>query len=255
MKPSVVFVIGTDFAFSSLFVASALDSRVASSVFLQAGFFDYRRVVLLLRLLTIRDIPLVARILFESISTSRSNWRARKRRGGPPIVSVRDIEDEVFIESVARSRPDLIVSINGVAKWSTDLLAVAKVGCLNVHLGELPRYRGLSPVVHAVAAGEDTVCVTFHWMDDGLDTGSVLQTHQFPIKQANSLLGIYYSLNKLAIAQLGAAIDLAMSPKIGKNAGRETDKFPYLSAPAARDVRLAKRRIVQLKKSKFVVAR
>lgn len=46
-------------------------------------------------------------------------------------------------------------------------------GLLNVHPSLLPRYRGPDPLFWQLRAGEESIGVTIHWIDEGLDTGPI----------------------------------------------------------------------------------
>jgi methionyl-tRNA formyltransferase len=84
------------------------------------------------------------------------------------------------------------------------VLALPRLGCLNVHASLLPRWRGAAPVQRAILAGDAETGITIMQMDAGLDTGPILAQERIPIDpQANSqqLLA--------RLAQLGAALLLA----------------------------------------------
>ncbi len=55
-------------------------------------------------------------------------------------------------------------------------LAVPGAGFVNVHFSILPRWRGASPVVRAILAGDRDTGVTLMRMDEGLDTGPAFET-------------------------------------------------------------------------------
>jgi len=61
------------------------------------------------------------------------------------------------------------------------LLEAPRVGCLNVHASILPRWRGAAPIQWAVASGDRTTGVTLMQMDEGLDTGPILEIRETPI--------------------------------------------------------------------------
>ena len=84
------------------------------------------------------------------------------------------------------------------------VLALPRLGCLNVHASLLPRWRGAAPVQRAILAGDTETGITIMQMDAGLDTGPILAQERIPIDpRANSqqLLA--------RLAQLGAALLLA----------------------------------------------
>jgi len=55
------------------------------------------------------------------------------------------------------------------------LLDLPRHGCLNIHASLLPRWRGAAPIQRAILAGDETSGVTIMLMDEGLDTGPMLQ--------------------------------------------------------------------------------
>jgi len=54
------------------------------------------------------------------------------------------------------------------------MLAIPRLGCINVHASLLPKYRGAAPINWAIANGEHETGVTIMQMDAGMDTGPVL---------------------------------------------------------------------------------
>lgn len=61
------------------------------------------------------------------------------------------------------------------------LLEVPRLGFVNVHFSSLPRWRGAAPVTHALLAGDDMTGVTLSVMDEGLDTGPIIELVETPI--------------------------------------------------------------------------
>ncbi|HSB10829.1 MAG TPA: methionyl-tRNA formyltransferase [Blastocatellia bacterium] len=54
------------------------------------------------------------------------------------------------------------------------MLAIPRLGCINVHASLLPKYRGAAPINWAIANGERETGVTIMQMDAGMDTGPML---------------------------------------------------------------------------------
>lgn len=55
-----------------------------------------------------------------------------------------------------------------------ELLALPRLGALNVHPSLLPKYRGATPIQSAILDGERSTGVSIMLMDAGLDTGAVV---------------------------------------------------------------------------------
>ncbi len=54
------------------------------------------------------------------------------------------------------------------------VLAIPRLGCLNIHASLLPRWRGAAPIQRAIQAGDAETGVAIMVMEAGLDTGPVL---------------------------------------------------------------------------------
>ncbi len=71
-------------------------------------------------------------------------------------------------------RPDvLVVAAYGLIlpAW---VLALPRLGCINIHGSLLPRWRGAAPVQRAIEAGDAATGICIMQMDEGLDTGDIL---------------------------------------------------------------------------------
>ena len=72
-------------------------------------------------------------------------------------------------------------------------------GCLNIHASLLPRWRGAAPIQRAIEAGDAETGVCIMEMDAGLDTGAVVSTHRYAIKNTDTATDVHD-----ALADLGA---------------------------------------------------
>ena len=58
------------------------------------------------------------------------------------------------------------------------VLALPRLGCINIHASLLPRWRGAAPIHRAIEAGDTHTGITIMQMDAGLDTGDMLLVAQ-----------------------------------------------------------------------------
>jgi methionyl-tRNA formyltransferase len=103
------------------------------------------------------------------------------------------------VETVAEGRgrrlleaaaPDAIAVVAYGELLPPQVLEVPRVGCVNLHFSLLPRWRGASPVQRAIWAGDAETGVTTIVMDEGLDTGPILEQVRVavsPVGDAGSL--------------------------------------------------------------------
>lgn len=86
-------------------------------------------------------------------------------------VSLRNGKGTEILEEI---KPDLVVVVAYGKILPNDFLAFPKYGCINVHASILPKYRGASPIHYAVLNGDKVTGVTVQQMDEGVDTGDIL---------------------------------------------------------------------------------
>ncbi len=77
--------------------------------------------------------------------------------------------------------PDAIVVAAYGRILPRSVLQIPKFGCVNVHASLLPRHRGASPIQSAIIAGDRFTGITTMLMNEGLDTGDILETVQVEI--------------------------------------------------------------------------
>ena len=94
---------------------------------------------------------------------------------GIPVVQPEKIRsNQEFRAQLEATAPDAIVVVaygRIIPPW---MLAVPKLGCINLHGSLLPRYRGAAPIQWAVAMGDAYTGNTTMLLEEGLDTGPIL---------------------------------------------------------------------------------
>jgi methionyl-tRNA formyltransferase len=83
----------------------------------------------------------------------------------------------------------------------SSILTAPRLGCLNIHASLLPRWRGAAPIQRAIEAGDSETGVTIMQMDEGLDTGAILNVRTLPIADDATAADLHD-----ALANLGAAM-------------------------------------------------
>lgn len=77
--------------------------------------------------------------------------------------------------------PDFIVVAAFGQIIPKSILDIPKYGCLNVHASLLPAWRGAAPVQWAILSGDRVSGVTIMRMNEGLDTGDMIDSSEVPI--------------------------------------------------------------------------
>jgi methionyl-tRNA formyltransferase len=124
---------------------------------------------------------------FISARVRRDSINALAASAGVSVVSTRSVNDPEFIQQLRAKAPDVIVSVAAPEIFRPELLNVPPLGCINVHSGRLPNYRGMMPTFWQMLRGEQAITITVHKMAHKLDAGDVLATQSFPLKRSDSL--------------------------------------------------------------------
>jgi len=93
---------------------------------------------------------------------------------GLPVRQPATLKDGEAARAIASIAPDVVVVVAYGLLLPPEVLALPRLGCLNVHASLLPRWRGAAPVARAILAGDDRTGVCIMRMESGLDTGPVL---------------------------------------------------------------------------------
>ena len=109
--------------------------------------------------------------------------RAAARAAGlPTLVQPPRERVEPFVEELRALAPDVIVIWSYSMILPKAVIEVPQRGCVNVHGGLLPAYRGPHVMQWAIINGETETGVTLHYVDAGIDTGPVIAEERFPIE-------------------------------------------------------------------------
>lgn len=140
-------------------------------------------------------------------------------------------------ETFKNLSPDLAVVVAYGKILKSDLLAVPKLGTLNVHFSLLPKYRGAAPVQWSLVRGETRTGVTLFWLDEGMDTGPILLARELEVGPDEDTPALLQRLMTLGVSALGEALEQIRSGNIR----REPQAGPATLAPRIKkeDARLS----------------
>jgi len=153
-----------------------------------------------------------------------------------PVLAVRSMGTPAVREALVNLAPELVC----VACWPWRippvLLAVPRLGWLNLHPSPLPELRGPEPLFWALQAGHAHTAVTLHWMDEGLDTGDIAAAAPFALPA-----GISWVEAEEQAAATGAALLAALLPRLvagGSPRHPQAAGGSYRPSPCAEDFRI-----------------
>ena len=101
---------------------------------------------------------------------------------GIPVIQPASIKTAEFADHIKSYKPDFQVVIAYGKILPENVLAIPRVGTINIHASLLPKLRGPAPIQWAVINGEKETGVCSMLMDKGMDTGDILLTAPEPVK-------------------------------------------------------------------------
>lgn len=95
---------------------------------------------------------------------------------------------------VSRLQPDLAIAVAYGRLIPPNVLSMPVYGWWNLHFSLLPRWRGATPVQHALLHGDLVTGLTVFQMDEGLDTGAIVATRERRIRALDTASSLLHDL-------------------------------------------------------------
>jgi methionyl-tRNA formyltransferase len=118
-------------------------------------------------------------------------------KGNIPVLQPNRLRDEAVVNELLATPCDMII----VAAYGQILpkAILDHAPCVNLHASILPHYRGASPIQQSLLNNDTQSGVTAMWMDEGLDTGSIIKIETVLVG-ADEIVGSLYSrLTQIAV--------------------------------------------------------
>ncbi|MBI5877577.1 MAG: methionyl-tRNA formyltransferase [Chloroflexi bacterium] len=126
----------------------------------------------------------------------RPSGRGRKVEASPvkreaeargfAVFQPKSLRPAAIVEALRALQPDLIVVAAYGLILPQSVLDIPPLHCINIHASLLPKYRGASPITHAILNGERETGITLMQMEAGLDTGPIIAQRTVPIDTADT---------------------------------------------------------------------
>jgi len=178
---------------------------------------------------------------FTIVKLCRRSIESLAIQRGVQLMPTASVNDPSYIERVKALAPDVIVSVAAPEIFRAEILNAARLRCVNIHSGRLPKYRGMMPNFWQMLHGESHAVVTVHEMVPKLDAGAVLGTLEFEIRQRDNLDRVITETKRAGAALM---IDVLRQLANGSLKPRPLDmtQAGYFKFPTAADVKTFRRR-------------
>lgn len=118
--------------------------------------------------------------------------------------TLRDGKAEPIFRDLA---PDLVVVVAYGRILPPELLHIAPLGCINLHVSLLPKYRGSAPIQWSVLNGDSETGVTIMQLDEGCDTGDILMVERVPIGPETTSGELFDQVSAIGARTLVTAVE------------------------------------------------
>ncbi len=148
------------------------------------------------------------------------------------FVSFDDLRDKVMVEKIYQSNhgetvklvkkfaPDLILAFSWSQVIPKGVLEIPSLGCVVLHYYLLPARRGGAPLFWAINDGLTETGISLYYMDEGIDTGDVIDQRAFSIGTYDTIKDLLDRIIRLAPLLLSKNIDLIeqrTAPRVMQN--------------------------------------
>lgn len=170
-----------------------------------------------------------------------SNPDKRRSRGGKPepsnvkkkaaelhlpVIDADDLHSKTLRTRLEELKPDLFVIV-AFRILPVSVLAIPKIGSINLHASLLPKYRGAAPIHRAVMEGEEETGCTIFFLDETVDTGEIISQKKTRIHPFDSTGDLF---DRLKI--MGADLLLDTVHNIARGTYKKIPQNNALATPA-----------------------
>jgi methionyl-tRNA formyltransferase len=126
---------------------------------------------------------------------------------GIPIAQPASLKEAGAQDDLRAVGADLMVVVAYGLILPPSVLAIPRLGAINIHASLLPRWRGAAPIQRALLAGDRETGVCIMQMETGLDTGPVLLSESIPVRDEDNARTLHDRLADLGARLVVQALD------------------------------------------------
>lgn len=149
----------------------------------------------------------LAGVVAKRESAFNSDWADLTplcKEKGIPILYSRDVNSPEEIEWIKEKRPDVVFCFGWSSLLKEELLSIAPLGVVGFHPAALPNNRGRHPIIWALALGLEKTASTFFFMDQGADSGDILDQKIVTIEYEDDARALYNRITDVALDQIAS---------------------------------------------------
>lgn len=152
------------------------------------------------------DLAGIATKSASAFNSDHSDLSDLAIKHGIPYKYVKDINAPHIADWISDFEPDVIFCLGWSSLIKKNILDIPKIGVVGFHPAELPMNKGRHPIIWALALGLQNTASTFFIMDEGADSGDIVNQHIIKISSEDNAESLYNKVINIAIIQLNEII-------------------------------------------------
>jgi methionyl-tRNA formyltransferase len=132
------------------------------------------------------------------------------KENGVPFLEITSLKNEGLeqvIEKIKEINPDYGVVADFGFIIPKNVIDEIDGRIINIHFSLLPKYRGASPVQHAILNGDEKTGIPYYILDEKMDTGDIIKQIEYKIDTKLTSGEIYDILFKIAAENLPGVLE------------------------------------------------
>ncbi|MEK6705642.1 MAG: formyltransferase family protein [Bdellovibrionota bacterium] len=166
--------------------------------------------------------PAIGRTMLSNIFKLPLRWREKIfEKKNLPVIYAESMNEQRVIEWVRQNQIDIVVNLRTRCIYKKEILSAPRIGCINIHHGILPEYRGTFCDLYALSENRPAG-FTIHAMNEKIDAGNIL------VKKTVSITGEKNYIKYLARSAVVEATTLSNLLNETAAAGRLPEGMPNI---------------------------
>jgi len=160
------------------------------------------------------------------------------------------INSRPFLDKLRKMDLDLIISVAAPTIFKQDLIQLPKYGCINIHNGKLPKYRGMMPNFWQMYHDEKRLGITIHEINSKIDDGRIILQKEVDMDPSEPLDSLIKRTKTIGAHFMIEAIDMIKSGNL-RYVENDAMKRSYFSFPTREEVKEFRRMGKRLLEQRF----
>lgn len=124
---------------------------------------------------------------------------ATAKKTNIPLIKINHINENLAKKAIREHNIDWLFIIGWSQIADRELLSIPNKGCIGIHPTLLPKGRGRAAIPWAIIKNLDKTGVTMFKLDEGVDTGDIIDQIEIPLRKDETATELYEKVNKAHI--------------------------------------------------------